>query len=405
MIMRNDSIRSWMIVGVSFTLMFILFATCISCMGVYVKPVIESLGVSRTAFHLTITIGSCAMMLSAIIAGRLMKRFSIKRLMLIGTAICGASMFIYATAPSIYFFYVAAVFMGLSISLTCNIPISVLIKRWFGEKQEGTAIGIAFVGSGAGAMILNPLYAHFIESVGWRYSFGLAGLFMLVILIPLIIFIINDYPETEMKENDDAASAADENGIYLQEAIRKPQTWITFTAYIIVALVNMAILNSGIAFMSDYGYSAAMASKVIAFASAALIFGKIFFGVVSDKMGSKPATVIGASMMILCLVAFWLNGMIQSKGMVVVFIVCYGFGAAVSTVSMPLVISKMFGKADFSSLMGFYSMTAGIGGMLQIIVSVIYDHCHSYYPAWIMLTILSIAMVSSFAFAVRPIRR
>ena len=36
--------RGWAIVAVSFLILMFIFATCISCMGVYVKPVSEDFG-------------------------------------------------------------------------------------------------------------------------------------------------------------------------------------------------------------------------------------------------------------------------------------------------------------------------------------------------------------------------
>ena len=148
--MKNN-VRAWLIVCTSFLIMSVIFATCISCMGVYVKPVAADLGISRTAFSLTITIGSFSMMLSSIAAGKMISKWNIKLMMLIGVLCCAGSMFLYSIAESVLLFYCSAVIMGISVSLTCNIPISALIKEWFDKGRQGLAIGVAFAGSGAGA--------------------------------------------------------------------------------------------------------------------------------------------------------------------------------------------------------------------------------------------------------------
>ncbi|MEE0746580.1 MAG: MFS transporter [Anaerovoracaceae bacterium] len=74
-----------------------------------------------------------------------------------------------------------------------------LIKNWFDKTREGFALGIAFVGSGAGAMVMNPLYTLLIQVYRWRTSFFLSGIFILAILVPLIFSIVARNPQELMK--------------------------------------------------------------------------------------------------------------------------------------------------------------------------------------------------------------
>ena len=54
--MENErNIKGWLVVLTCFLLMFFIFTTSISCMGVYIKPVSEALGITRTDFYMTIT--------------------------------------------------------------------------------------------------------------------------------------------------------------------------------------------------------------------------------------------------------------------------------------------------------------------------------------------------------------
>ena len=190
-ISTKKNIRGWGIVVVSFLALMILFATAVNCMGVFLKPVSEDFGIERTTFTITITIHSLAMLISSVAAGRLMERMNVKGLMATGVAAAGISMFLFATAPSIYFFYIAAAITGTSISFACNIPIAILIRNWFPENKVGLAMGIALVGTGAGSMILNPLYTWIITTYGWRYAFGTAGTLLIALVLPLILIVIN----------------------------------------------------------------------------------------------------------------------------------------------------------------------------------------------------------------------
>ena len=419
-----NSARSWAIVVISFLILMFILATCVSCMGVYVIPVSESLGIPRTSFSLVTTVAAFAMMISAMPAGKLLEKYSMRMLMMCGAAAVAACMFVFSFAPSIIYFYPAGILMGAAISFTCNIPVSMLIKNWFDEKREGFALGLAFVGSGAGAMVLNPLYTFIIENYGWRASFFVSGVFMLVILVPLIFFIVARSPEelarlrkgektktTVVKRESEAEvasaghSEAPTGDLTLGESMKKPQTWAVFFAYAVPTFTGMAILNHGIPFMTDYGMSSSSAAFVISLSSGVMIAGKIIAGVMFDRFGVKRITVLEMVLVTMCITVFWLNGMMASVVIIGLFVLLYGIGMPVATLSMPLVLPVMYGKSDFGAIMGMFSMASGIGGIFQVVVSMIYDTMGSYYPAWIMMSVLCLICVFIFALFVKPLGR
>lgn len=397
------SIRKWLIVFTSFLIMGIVFGTCISCMGVYVKPVAEGLEVSRTAFSLTITIGSFAMMLSSIAAGKLIARFSIRTMMLTGILLCAGSMMLYSIAKTIILFYLSAVIMGISVSLTCNIPISALIKEWFDKGRQGLAIGIAFAGSGAGAMVLNPFYTHMIKNFGWDHSFQAAALLMVVLLIPMVLLSVRRR-ETEIPvEGKDISESAGVLRLTLSEALKIRSTWWVFIAFIMINLTNMAIVNHGIPFLTDAGFTGVFAAKMISAGSGLLIVGKIVLGKLIDRAGIRVSMIIGMVLFLLCVLAFWCGGVLMMKPLLLLFAPFYAIGGAVATVSMPCVVMHMYRNCDFESIIGFFTMTAGLGGILQIVFSFIYDTTGSYSYAWLLIAMLVAAAILITMKNVKPV--
>lgn len=402
-------IRGWLIVGVSFLILMILFATAINCMGIYVKPVSEHFGIDRTTYMLTITINSLTMLLSAIVAGRMMEKFNVKTLMVAGVIAAGLAMFIYAFAPSIWFFYIAAAITGITLSFTCNIPIAILIKNWFPVELVGFAMGIALVGTGAGSMILNPLYTWIIEGYGWRYSFGTAGVLLLGLILPLVLLIVREKPEHAFRIDDPSERSSEEvhetskTGLMLGEALRRPITWIMFLGFVIVALVNMVFVSQGVAYLTDCGFDPAKAAAVIAGSSGVLIVGKVLIGYLDGRIGTKKAALFSLCMVLLALGSFYMIGVTGSVITAILYAVCYGLGAPVATVSMPMIVTKMYGNRDYGSIFGFFCMTAGVGGMLQSVVSMVYDKTGSYGPAWIGLGVVTVIAIIIYAVCIHPV--
>ena len=85
---KEGNYRGWVIVAVSFLILMFIFATCISCMGVYLKPVTDEFGISRTDFSLITTMQAFAMILSSLFVGKLLEKYNIKILMMIGVLCC-----------------------------------------------------------------------------------------------------------------------------------------------------------------------------------------------------------------------------------------------------------------------------------------------------------------------------
>ena len=69
-----------------------------------------------------------------------------------------------------------------------------------------------------------------------------------------------------------------------------------------------------------------------------------------------------------------------------------------------MVVATMFGNRDYGTIMGFFCMTPGIGGMLQVVISVVFDKTGSYNPAWIAITILGVAAVIIFTICIHMVR-
>ena len=399
--MKNN-VRAWLIVCTSFLIMSVIFATCISCMGVYVKPVAADLGISRTAFSLTITIGSFSMMLSSIAAGKMISKWNIKLMMLIGVLCCAGSMFLYSIAESVLLFYCSAVIMGISVSLTCNIPISALIKEWFDKGRQGLAIGVAFAGSGAGAMVLNPLYTYMIEKNGWQHSFQLAAIMMIVLLVPMVLLFVERRSKGFAAERKDPLEEENGNRITLSISLTMKSTWLVFIAFILINLTNMSIVNHGIPFLTDAGFSGISAARIISIGSGLLILGKIVLGKMIDRIGIYSSTITGVSLFLICILALWCGGMMHLKMLLILFTLLYAIGGAVATVAMPCVVMHMFGDCDFEAIMGFFTMAAGLGGILQIVFSFIYDNTSSYSYAWLLIAALITAAIVMMVKNVKP---
>lgn len=146
----------WWIVAAGFLIMGAAYGIVTNCVGLFVKPVTENMGFTRQAFSMNQTLVSFAMMAIPLLSRQIFGRFNVKTVMRLCTVTLvlayGAYSLCHQPAHVLWVFSGG----GLSLGGVTSVPLSLLISNWFHERR-GLAIGVAFMGSGVGGMVFNPI--------------------------------------------------------------------------------------------------------------------------------------------------------------------------------------------------------------------------------------------------------
>jgi MFS family permease len=147
----------------------------------------ESAGVQSMAL-LTYTI-------MAPLVGGLIDRFGPRRVIVPGILILSTGLFLCGSIESLAQFYIYySVIAGIGVSCIAIVAYSAILAHWF-EKKRGLASGIAVSGMGLGTFVMVPLSQHFISLWGFRLSFILLGILVLIILLPLNGLLLRHKPQ------------------------------------------------------------------------------------------------------------------------------------------------------------------------------------------------------------------
>ena len=123
------------------------------------------------------------------IAGWLIDRYGPRRMMLSGSLLMGAALIgLGYTDGSLSLFYMFYVFNALGYVCAGPLPCQVLISRWF-NKNRGKAMGIAYLGIGAGGTLAPLLATRFESEFGWNLSLACLGILVILISMPMLFFI------------------------------------------------------------------------------------------------------------------------------------------------------------------------------------------------------------------------
>ena len=167
--------QRWLIVLCGFFIMFAGFTIINSLHSLFMLPVTNELGISRTTFSIILSIGGFGVALASPFMGKLLTRGNMKLIMSTCVILAGLGFMSYSLADSAIHFGIVAFLIGICIAGFSNIPISIMLTNWFNEKK-GMAMGIAFAGSGIGAAVLSPILSSLILNYGWRTTYIIAGM-------------------------------------------------------------------------------------------------------------------------------------------------------------------------------------------------------------------------------------
>lgn len=396
----------WWIVAVAFLVMALSFAPSQSLPGLFVKPIAEEFGVSRTVATLVQTATTIALMLTSLVAGCILSRVNIRRMVVIALLLQATCNFLISVSPSLSLLFVTGVGRGIAISLGTLLPASILVNNWFGSKIRGRAWGIAVVGSGVGALVLTPIVGAIMDHFSWRGAFAFFAILSLS-LIPLVLLVYVRHPQdkglTQLGRPEDSGIAAekpDTSGIPAQNALGSGVFWLLMLAVFLLAGSVQTWNMNGAAYLSDLGNDVIQVSFLVSVSSIGLTVGKIVLGAISDKFSSRVSMAFGS----ILLITGYILTLVGGKNPLIAYpaMVILGVGLGVPTVMGPLLTRDLFGSRDFGTLSGITQAGISFGAsILAVLASLVYEWTGGYLASWVGACVFSVLTVCMVALAYR----
>jgi sugar phosphate permease len=382
--------------------------------GVFVKPMVLEYQWSRSVISAGMSILVLAYGIGGIFSGRLIDRIAPRRLIMAGSTLMAAGLFLTPFVHEPWQFYITyglcGGFGGACFGVVvCNSSVG----KWFIRKR-GVAIGAASIGVGAGTMVMAPLAGYVVKVYGWQAGFILMGVCILVIGVVLSQWFMGktrpeDYgllPDggggTE-RGGDPISDGGPRLGPSLGQVLRDSRFWILAVCYSLAVMAEMSALVHQVAYAQDLKIDKMVAASSLGMIGMASILGRFFFGWMSDRISdAKYASAIG---FLLMAVGMFLLVKTTSVAMLFAYALLFGFGYGSLATMMSYLLADRFGRHILGAAYGMLNFfAAGIGGGAgPLIAGYIYDLTGSYNSAWLLnLTVLLI--VTFLILALKPRR-
>jgi MFS family permease len=382
--------------------------------GIFVTPVMDEFGWSRTEATLYMTIQPWVAALCTPFAGKLMARFNPRWILTITAAAYGLSTIwtAYATHPWQWHLY--GVIYGVSCSFFMFLAVPTLVNAWF-RKQTGLAIGIAGAALSILAAVASPVGQSMIESQGWQHTRLVFGIVITVVSVLFSALLVRKDPASMnvLPFGADEGEAADaaatpgakpaEEGATLAQARRIPAFYLLIlTAGFLVFCASFFQQIPSFAATGKLGAEAGAVAVSIVMVGGTV--GKFLLGWLSDALGSKvtgvAAGVCGAAGLAMALFAG------SSVALFYVGMGVFGIGYSALTVISPMVAREGFGTANYAEIYSWVSTGIFVfSGLAALTYARIYDMSGSFTPAFVLVIGLYLAVAVFVPVIVRTARR
>ena len=399
----------------------ILFITAsASPFAVVLKQLMTQFKAGRGEVSLSQSITNLATGVTGIFVGRSLYRHNPKKFILFGTLVTGISSLLLSVSNTLWVFYVFSLVAGISGSFCNAIAIFSLLSKWFVRKW-GVAIGIVLAGGGIGSIIIQPFVGIIDQTFSWRATYLFAGLIILIINVPLILFVLKDSPESMGLVADDDKSPEVVNvlnssqiaqslsrsthrakNIQTFSYLKSSRLWLMGISFALVSVGYSAITTQEVSLITDMRVSATVAASARGITLGIGAVSALASGWLADRLISRYVVIL---FFLLAVGGMLVLLQADTISKIWLFVVIYGFGAGAFGTLLPIVTKDIFGVRDFTSIFGFALVLLFAGNAIGApLAGFMYDATGSYRSVFMIITAINaIAIISIyFAYGINP---
>ena len=380
--------QGWFVAEAAFVVLFCAYGVQFSY-GVFVTGMGQELGWSRadTALPYALYVFGYSVLSAA--TGKATDRFGPRPVVATGALLLGCG---WGASAFVTERWQLNLTLGLVASIGMSatwVPCNATVARWF-IRRRATAVALATSGISFGNLVAPPLAALLVAAAGWRTTLAVLAAVASTCILIAAAFMARDPESMGLHPDGDAAPAQSGpvTGLTAREAMRADGFVLLVLIYLFNWLVIFVPLVHGAAFAEDLGLGKVVAASVISVIGLGGVVGRLFGGVLSDRLGYLPALALA----FLCQsVSFTLFA--TASGTVGLWLAAVLFGLSFGssmTVLAPL-CAELFGRKHVASVVGvLFAIAATPSALGPWLAGWLYDATGGYRMAFVIAVGLNV---------------
>lgn len=387
--------KAWVMLAGSCVLQSATLAIVLGCCGLFFVPVCEELGFARAEIAAFQTAYFLSMIPAMPLAGRIIAKYNIRVVTTISTIAVACAAALMGTYSYSWQWLVSGVIFGTFGCLVFHLPLVVMVGNWF-YKRTGLAMGLGAAMSAVAIVILSPLIQNIISTLGWRTAYFFEAGLMLILALPWTLFVFRRKPSDidafpysggNQGKGDDSEKDAEnvkelERGVPAKAALKSIPFAMVFIFAGFAAIIGSGFDSHIPGFANSIGFDATFGAMMLS----ALAFGsfceKMVMGIINDRFGVWVGVVCEIIIITSSIIALII---LRNPILVLVATVFFGTQDSLTSVSLPLLVKKLFGTKDYAQIYSWARVGAGVfGSFASVMVGMSWDVYGSYVPAFLV---------------------
>jgi len=278
----------WVIVGAG-ALMGCVAIGALFSLAVFLQPMSESTGWSRTGISGAMTLDFLTMGVAAFGWGALSDRFGPRPVVLAGAILLGLGLALASRATSLLEFQLI---YGIVVGVACGAvfaPMIATVTGWF-DKNRSLAVSLVSAGMGVAPMTISPFAQWLITSYDWRTAQLTIAIVAWLLLVPAAL-LVRRAPVTPAASPGVPAEGGD--GMNVGQALRSPQFIVLSLTFFCCCAAHSGPIFHTVSYALACGLPAMTAVTIYSVEGLAGLAGRILFGLLGDRFGARRVVVAG----------------------------------------------------------------------------------------------------------------
>ena len=411
----------WAVVGV-ITLVALASSVQINpTLGLFVKPLSEEFGWSRSTQAGAVGIGTMVGGLMAPFVGVVIDRFGARWVLFVGFLVVGVIQVAWGSIDQLWQFFAVIIIGRAMLQGNFNLTANVVIARWF-RRQRARAMAVPNLGRRFGGALVPVLAQAMISRWGWRVATVSLGVFAWALtLLPILLWLRRRPEDLGLLPDGDPApgpgdaerprapgtpaspgSQAPEVSFTLREAFRARSFYILVAAFSLTTVTNTGVTFNMLPLLTDRGLRTAHAVSVVGAWSLVGIPATIASGFLAERLTLR---YLAAAFFLSQAAGMALLTQVDGLGLGLLFALVHGWSFTTTFFLQGLLFADYFGPASLGVIRGFvtpFIMFSNAIGPLA--AAFVFDTTGSYMPILVGYSALLVFISSLVLFAAPPRR-
>lgn len=351
-----------MVIGVVFLGMAVAIGGTHYSFGVFVEPLEEEFGWSRTEVTASLSFSAMSA-LAAPFIGRALDRFGARPVMTISILALALTFGLRPLMTNVGHWYLLSFVHFVAFPGASMLAGPKLVGNWF-PRTRGRMMGIASMGANFGGIILPPSLGALIMATTWRSGFIALGALSGLVGVLAVLFVHDKKGGKISVQTDDKARGpvlAFDRGATVREAFRSRSFYAMTFGIIAANFAYSAVLSQIIPHLEAEGLSQERATLFLSIMAIFGMGGKVSFGYLTERFASRKALAL--SLFIQCISLAALITLPGSPALYV-FAPALGLGFGGMGSAMPILAQDTVGMKNFGTIYGLVTLATVSSSLL-----------------------------------------